>query len=241
MRSLDISNPVLIGVASCHSVWKWHPSKARMKTVRRIAKPLVFTLCLIPLAWLVWDFFHGQLGANPIQTLLRDLGDWALRFLLIGLAITPVKILTGWGELTRYRRMIGLFTFFYAFLHLASYIGLDQFFEWRIIVEDIVKRPFITIGMIAFALLIPLAMTSTKGMIKRLGGRRWQAHHRAVYVVGVLGVIHFYMMIKADFREPIIYGAILSLLLGFRGFTALRRSAKRRSKAQSGRLTPYTV
>ena len=124
--------------------------------------------------------------------------------------------------------MIGLFTFFYAFLHLASYIGLDQFFEWRIIVEDIVKRPFITIGMITFALLIPLALTSTKGMIKRLGGRRWQALHRAVYVVGVLSVIHFYMMVKADFREPIIYGGILSLLLGFRRFTALRRSAKRR-------------
>ncbi len=241
MRSLHISNPVLTGVASCLSVWRWHPSKQNVKTVRRIAKPLVFTLCLIPLAWLVRDFLHEQLGANPIQTLLRDIGDWTLRFLLIGLAITPVKILTGWGELTRYRRMIGLFTFFYAFLHLASYIGLDQFFEWRIIVEDIVKRPFITIGMIAFALLIPLALTSTKGMIKRLGGRRWQALHRVVYVVGVLGVIHFYMMIKADFREPIIYGAILSLLLGFRGFTILRRSAKRRSKAQGGRLTPQTV
>ena len=137
--------------------------------MRRVAKALVFTICLVPFAWLVWEFFQGQLGVNPIQTLLRELGDWALRFLLIGLAITPVRVVTGWGEPMHYRRMIGLFAFFYAVLHLSSYVGLDQFFEWRLIGEEILKRPFITIGMIGVALLIPLAATSTSGMVKRLG------------------------------------------------------------------------
>ena len=214
----------------------WRPSKAQVKTLRRIAKALVFVLCLVPFAWLVTEFLTGQLGVNPIQTLLRELGDWALRFLLIGLAITPLKIVTGWGEPLHYRRMIGLFAFLYAVLHLASYIGLDQFFEWRLIGEEILKRPFITIGMIGVALLIPLAATSTSGMVKRLGARRWKALHRAVYGIGVLGVVHFFMMIKADFREPIIYGAILALLLGIRAVVKLRREAKRRTRAAATRM-----
>ena len=209
----------------------WRPSKAQVKTLRRVAKVTVFVLCLVPFAWLVNEFLNGQLGVNPIQTLLRELGDWALRFLLIGLAITPLKILIGWSKPLHYRRMIGLFAFTYAVLHLASYIGLDQFFEWQLIGEEILKRPFITIGMIGVALLIPLAATSTSGMVKRLGARRWKALHRAVYVVGILGVVHFYMMIKADFREPIIYGAILAALLGVRAVVNLRRGAKRRARA----------
>ena len=178
----------------------------------------------------------------PIQTLLREIGDWALRILVIGLAITPVRIMTGWGEPMHYRRMIGLFAFFYAFLHLASYVGLDQFFDWRMIAEEIVKRPFITIGMTAFALLIPLAATSTKGMVKRVGARRWKALHRAVYAVAVLVVIHFYMMIKADFREPNIYGVIVAMLLSIRGIPALRRAAGRRAKAvRPPRLSPQAA
>lgn len=236
-----ISNPITIAVVSGLGLRGWSPSKAQTKTMRRIAKALVFTTCLLPFAWLVWDFFQGQLGANPIQTLLREIGDWALRFLVIGLAITPVRIMTGWGEPMHYRRMIGLFAFFYAFLHLASYVGLDQFFDWRIIAEEIVKRPFITIGMAAFALLIPLAATSTKGMVKRVGARRWKALHRAVYAVGVLAVIHFYMMIKADFREPIIYGVIVAMLLSIRGIPALRRAAKRRARAVRTGLSPQAA
>ena len=225
------SNPITSALSSRLGTPWSRPSKAQIKALRRIAKAMVFTICLVPFAWLVWEFFHGQLGVNPIQTLLRELGDWTLRFLLIGLAITPVRVVTGWGEPMHYRRMIGLFTFFYAVLHLSSYIGLDQFFDWRLIGEEIVKRPFITIGMIGVALLIPLAATSTSGMVKRLGARRWKMLHRAVYVVGVLGVIHFYMMIKADFSEPIIYGAILAALLGVRAIVTLRRTAKRRRAA----------
>ncbi len=178
----------------------------------------------------------------PIQTPLREIGDWALRFLVIGLANTPVRIMTGWGEPMHYRRMIGLFAFLYAFLHLASYVGLEQFFDWRMIAGEIVKRPFIAIGMTAFALLIPLAATSTKGMVKRVGARRWKALHRAVYAVAVLVVIHFYMMIKADFREPIIYGVIVAMLLSIRGFPALRRAARRRAKAvRPPRLSPQAA
>ena len=214
----------------------WRPSKAQVKILRRITKVLVFALCLVPVGWLATEFYYEQLGVNPIQTLLRELGDWALRFLLIGLAITPIRIATGWGEPLHYRRMIGLFAFFYTVLHLASYIGLDQFFDWPLIGEEIVKRPFITIGMIAVALLIPLAATSTSGMVKRLGARRWKMLHRAVYFVGVLGVVHFYMMIKADFREPIIYGAILAALLAVRLAVKLRREAKRRTRAAATRM-----
>ena len=235
------SNPFTTAVTFRLGLPAWQLSKAQIKTVRRIAKPLVFTLCLVPFAWLIAEFFQGQLGANPIQTLLRELGDWALRFLLIGLAITPIRVVTGWREPLRYRRMIGLFAFFYAFLHLASYIGLDQFFDWRIIGEEIAKRPFITIGMAAFALLIPLAATSTKGMIKRIGARHWKALHRAVYVVGALGVVHFYMMTKADFREPIVYGAILAALLIVRGIVRVRSVAKRRAKAVATRVSPQSA
>ena len=166
------SNPITSALSSRLCTPWSRPSKAQIRALRRIAKAKVFAICLVPFAWLVWEFFHGQLGVNPIQTLLRELGDWALRFLLIGLAITPVRVVTGWGEPMHYRRMIGLFTFFYAVLHLSSYIGLDQFFDWRLIGEEIVKRPFITIGMIGVALLIPLAATSTSGMVKRPGARR---------------------------------------------------------------------
>ena len=134
-----------------------------------------------------------------------------------------------------------LFAFFYAFLHLASYIGLDQFFDWRVIGEEIAKRPFMTICMAAFALLIPLAATSTKGMIKRIGARRWKALHRVVYVVGALGVVHFYMMTKADFREPIVYGAILAALLIVRGIVRVHNVAKRRARAVATRASPQTV
>ena len=196
---------------------------ARERLIRRIAKPLVFAVCLAPLAWLVWRAATGGLGANPIEASNRFLGDWALRFLMITLAITPARVVFGAPPLIRFRRMLGLFAFAYVCLHLTSYVVLDQFFNWGEIWKDIVKRNFITVGMTGFVLLIPLAATSTNAMVRRLGGRRWRNLHRLVYVVAVAAVIHFYMMVKADVREPLVYAAIVAVLLGFRIVVAARR------------------
>ncbi|CUW39227.1 Sulfoxide reductase heme-binding subunit YedZ [Magnetospirillum sp. XM-1] len=179
-------------------------------------KPLVFLLCLLPLALLVWRGTSGGLGANPIEATNRTLGDWALRFLLIALAVTPVRQLTGWNALGRWRRMLGLFAFTYVVLHFSSYVGLDQFFDWNAIGREIVKRRYITLGMLAVVLLIPLAVTSTDSMVRRLGGRRWRALHRLVYVIAPLGVTHHWMMVKKDITEPAIHAAILAVLLGWR-------------------------
>lgn len=192
---------------------------------RFVVKPMVFALCLGPLAWLGWNAYATGLGANPIEYLNRFLGDWALRFLLIALAVTPVRELTGWSKLGRFRRMLGLYAFFYVCLHLLNWVAIDQFFDWRAIGGEIVKRIFIAVGMACFALLLPLAVTSTKGMIKRIGGVRWQRLHRAVYLAGILGCIHYYMMVKADTREPLVYAGILLALLGWRVVRRLRRSA----------------
>ena len=187
-----------------------------MNRATRLLKPAVFAAALLPLAWLVWRAATDGLGANPIETLIRDLGDWALRFLLIALAVTPLRRLSGWGTVGRLRRMLGLFAFFYAVLHVSSYIGLDQFFDWRAIGKDIVKRHYITVGMAALALLIPLAATSTQSMIRRLGGRAWRRLHRAVYVVAPLAVVHFWMMVKAGHARPLVYGLVAALLLAAR-------------------------
>ncbi len=204
----------------------------------RIAKPLVFVLCLGPLAWLALVAAAGGLGANPIEATNRFLGDWALRFLLIALAVTPLRELTARAGLMRYRRMLGLFAFAYAVLHVSSYLVLDQFFAWGEIWADIVKRRYITLGMITFGLLAPLAATSTKGMVRRLGARRWKQLHRLVYVAGVGAVVHYAMMVKADLRAPLIHGAILALLLGWRMVAGLRRRAARSRRADAGARTP---
>ncbi len=204
---------------------------------RWIAKPLVFALCLTPLAWLAWLAWTAGLGANPIEATNRFLGDWALRFLLITLAVTPVRGLTGWVVLIRFRRMLGLFAFTYVVLHLSSYLVLDQFFDWREIWTDIVKRWYITVGMTSFVLLVPLAVTSTKGMVKRLGAKRWKKLHRLVYLVGCGGVFHFYMMVKADVREPLIYAAVLALLLGYRVVAGARRRTGR-GRRRAPRVQP---
>lgn len=192
--------------------------------IRWIAKPILFAAGLLPLAWLAWKATTVGLGAHPQEYVNRFLGDWALRFLLIALAVTPVRGLTGWNALARFRRMLGLFAFFYAFCHVTSYVAVDQFFDWIAIGKDIIKRNYITIGMITFATLIPLAATSTDGMVRRLGGPRWKKLHRLVYVAGVAGVFHFYMMVKADVREPLIYAAILTALLAYRVLKRLKRS-----------------
>ncbi len=189
------------------------------------AKVLLFLVCPIPLALLAWDATHDLLGANPIEAVTRALGDWTLNFLLITLTVTPLRRLTGWNWLLRLRRMLGLFTFFYACLHVLSYLWLDQFFDWTEIATDIVKRPFITAGFVAFTLLVALAATSNNYMVRRLGGRRWQSLHRSVYLVSVLGVLHYAWMVKRDLALPVIYAAIVVVLLGAR---ALWREQERR-------------
>ncbi len=182
----------------------------------RVVKPLLFILALVPLALLVWDAFHDGLGANPVETIQRATGDWSLRFLLLTLAVTPLRRWTGWRAAIRVRRMLGLYAFFYACLHFATYVGLDQFFSLRDILDDIVKRPYITVGFTAFVLLIPLALTSTHAMVRRLGGKRWQRLHRLVYFAAGGGVLHFLWLVKADLREPLIYLAVLAILMALR-------------------------
>lgn len=187
-------------------------------SVIRIAhlKVVLFLICLYPLVAMVWGFFTHQLGANPIEAVTRNSGLWGLRFLLLTLCVTPLRWLTGINQLIRFRRMLGLFAFFYATLHMLLYLGLDQFFDWSEIWRDIVKRPFITVGFINFIALIPLAMTSTNKMVKRLGGRRWKQLHKLSYFVAAAACLHFLMLVKADIREPVIYIGILTILLGVR-------------------------
>ena len=180
-----------------------------------LAKPLVFLLCLLPLAWLVYGAVANQLGANPAEALIRGLGDWALRFLCIALAVTPVRIHTRTPQLARYRRMLGLFVAFYASLHLVAYAWLDMGLDVADIGRDILKRPFILVGFTAWLLLVPLALTSTNGMVRRLGGKAWRALHRLVYVVAPLALLHFFWMRagKNDFAEVAVYAVILGALL----------------------------
>jgi sulfoxide reductase heme-binding subunit YedZ len=185
----------------------------------RQMKPLVFALCLLPAANLVWKSFSGRLGANPIEVITRSTGHWTLLLLLITLAITPARRLAHWPSLIRFRRMLGLFAFFYAVLHFITYVWLDKFFDVHDMVHDVYKRPFITVGFIAFVLLIPLAVTSTQKMIRRLGGRRWAQLHRLIYVSAAAGAIHFWWLVKKDIRRPVMYGAVLAVLLAYRGVT----------------------
>jgi sulfoxide reductase heme-binding subunit YedZ len=175
-------------------------------------KVVVFLVCLIPLGLLVWNFIQGELGANPIEAVIHTTGDWTLRLLLISLSITPLKIITGNAYWIRFRRMLGLFAFFYATLHLFSYVVLDQFFDWSEIIRDIIKRPYITVGFLAWVLMIPLAITSTRKMMSRLGSR-WKRLHKLVYWIAALGVLHFLWLVKADLREPLLYAGILAVLL----------------------------
>jgi sulfoxide reductase heme-binding subunit YedZ len=172
----------------------------------------LFGVCLIPFGALLFNAAADRLGANPIEEIRLFTGAWTLYFLLITLAITPLRALTGFNELIRHRRMLGLFAFFYACLHFLSYLILDQFFDWEEIGKDILKRPYITIGLTAFLLMIPLAATSTNGMVRRLGPR-WKELHAFVYVIAVLGIYHFYWLVKADVREPLLLAAVLFGLL----------------------------
>lgn len=181
----------------------------------RLGKPLVFLLCLAPLLILGWRIGSNAIGPNPVETLLHFTGLWALRMLLVTLAVTPLRRLTGLPWLLRFRRMLGLFAFFYAVLHFAVYLVLDRTLVWEEILRDLTERPYIAVGFLALVPLLPLAITSTRGWMRRLG-RRWQQLHRLVYVVAVLGVLHFLWLVKADLQEPLIYGALLGGLLAAR-------------------------
>ena len=182
----------------------------------------VFAAALAPLLLLAWHGFRQELGANPIEFITHATGDWTLRFLILTLAITPLRKILGLPELIRYRRMIGLFAFFYGCLHLVTYVWLDKFFDTADIWKDIWKRPFITVGMLSLALMIPLAVTSTAGWIRRMGGRRWQLLHRLVYVSALAGGVHYYWLVKSDVRLPMMYMAITMMLLTWRAVNAKR-------------------
>jgi sulfoxide reductase heme-binding subunit YedZ len=199
-----------------------------------LLKLLVFALSLLPLAYYGWGAWHDSLGANPIEAVTRGMGTWTLNFLLITLAVTPLRKLTGWNLMIRLRRMLGLFAFFYAVLHLTSYLWFDQFFDWGEIAQDILKRPFITVGMAAFVLLLLLAATSNNAAIRRLGGRRWQALHRTVYAIAILAVLHYSWLVKADQSQPLLYGGILFMLLGLRAWW---REVERRAQV-AGKYRP---
>lgn len=210
----------------------------------RVLKISVFIACLVPLLVLLERFFGTHpsdttswgtgLGANPIEAITHSTGDWTLRFLLITLAVTPLRKLLGLPWLIRFRRMLGLYAFFYGFLHLTTYVWLDKFFNLREMLTDIGKRKFITIGLTAFVMLIPLAITSTSGWIRRLGGKRWQALHRLIYVSAIAGVIHYLWLVKADVRKPLEYGAVLAALLAYRLAVRLRPVRKSRSLETAG-------
>lgn len=197
--------------------------------LRFLVKPLVFAACLLPLALLVAGAVQGDLGANPLERVTDVTGEWGLRLLLLTLAMTPLRQIAGWTGPLRLRRMLGLFAFFYVSLHFLTWIWLDQELVWANIIADIAKRPYVTVGFTAWLLLVPLAITSTRGMMRRLG-RNWQRLHRLVYLVGVLGVLHYVWLVKADLLEPLVYAAILSVLL------AARLTRMRHRRLRVGRL-----
>jgi sulfoxide reductase heme-binding subunit YedZ len=198
----------------------------RARQIAASAKAVVFISALAPFAWLVFRAVTGRLTANPVEDIELTTGIWALRFLLITLAITPIRRLTGWNRLIQFRRMLGLFAFFYATVHLLTYLTFDQVWDLGLVAKDVAKRPFITAGMAAFLLMVPLAITSTRGWIRRLG-RRWQLLHRLVYFSAAAATLHFVWKVKVVIGEPVYYAAILLMLLGFRLFWRLRPSAAR--------------
>ena len=191
----------------------------------------VFMLSLVPFALLVWNSVGNKLGANPVESLQHATGDWALRFLVFTLCITPFRKMFHLPELIRFRRMLGLFAFFYVCLHFFTYLGPDQNFSLSAMLKDVVKRPFITLGFAAFVLMIPLALTSTAGMIRRLGGKRWQQLHRLIYVCAILAVVHYYWLVKSDIRKPLVYGVLVALLLLWRILNRRKTTASAKATA----------
>jgi sulfoxide reductase heme-binding subunit YedZ len=211
----------------------------RTRVIRFVVKPIIFLAALGPAVYLTWAALTNHLSANPLSDVTNETGVWTLRFVCITLLVTPLRNVTGWNALVRFRRMAGLYAFFYGTLHFLTYLILDRFaglvdfpdgiVSWTTVVNvvkssigDIAMRPFITVGFTAFVLMIPLAITSTTGWIRRLGGKRWALLHRLVYVTGVAGVVHYWWLVKSDIRRPITYGAIVAILLGFRLYKKLR-------------------
>jgi sulfoxide reductase heme-binding subunit YedZ len=184
--------------------------------MRKLLKPALFLACLWPLGWLIYNMFFGDLGANPVETITNTTGIWTLRFLAITIAITPIRWLTKWNPIITFRRMIGLFAFFYGTVHFLIYFVLDRSLMFDGLWEDIVERPYITVGFTAFVLMIPLALTSTQASIRRLGGKRWNLLHKLVYVSAALGVVHYWWKVKLDVTDPMVYAAIVAALLGVR-------------------------
>ena len=207
-----------------------------LKVYRRWMKGVVFALCLLPLARLAWRGVTVGLGANPIEVVTHRTGWWALALLMATLMVTPLRRLSGWAWLIKFRRMIGLFAFFYAALHFVTYVWLDKFFDVGDMVKDVAKRPFITVGFLAFVLLIPLAATSTRGMIQRLGGRRWQLLHRLVYLSAAAGAVHFLWQVKKDVSEPVEFLCVLAVLLGYR---VVVWAVKAGGRAREMAIPPY--
>ena len=206
----------------------------------RLIKAVLFAAAILPFLRLVLFTLTDRLGANPIEFITRNSGDWTLYFLCITLAVTPLRRVTSWNWLIKLRRMFGLFAFFYVSLHFTTFVWFDHFFDVAEILKDIAKRPFITVGFSAFLLLIPLALTSTNGMVKRLGGKRWQWLHRAIYLIAPLGILHFWWMkaAKHDFSQPILFGAIVAVLLLLRVYwhVAKTRDQKRQSEPAPAQL-----
>jgi sulfoxide reductase heme-binding subunit YedZ len=199
----------------------------------RFSKLLIFINALVPLALMLWDVYHKRVGANPLEFVTRTTGMLTLVFLIITLAVSPARQITGLNWLVKFRRMLGLFAFFYGFLHLVTYIWFDRFFKFRSVPGDIVSRPFIALGMLAFFLMVPLAITSTNQMVKRLGGKRWSKLHKLIYVAGLAGVLHFWLLVKADTRLPVTFGFVLLLLLAHRLFVRLYPPVKPMPEANS--------
>jgi methionine sulfoxide reductase heme-binding subunit len=202
------------------------------------AKPILFLACLLPFAWLLYSALTNQLGANPAEALIRATGDWTLRFICIVLLVTPLRTITNTPALARFRRMLGLFVYFYVMIHLLSYSGFDMGFDVGDIVKDIIKRPFILVGFLAFLLLTPLAATSFNRAIKALGAKRWQLLHKLVYVIAGLGLLHFFWMRsgKNDFAEVFVYGAIVAVLLGWRVQQYLKKKRRSANKIEFEQL-----
>ena len=233
-RELRIESPLIETIRNQSAIR--NPQSA----IRWFLKPLVFVVSLGPAAWLVWAALTGNLSANPLSDLTNETGVWTLRFLCITLSLTPLRRLTGWNTVVRFRRMAGLFAFFYGTLHFLTYVIADRFAGLdfpdgfiavstarnlvKSIGEDIYKRPFITIGFSAWLTMVPLALTSTAGMIRRLGGRRWNLLHRLVYLTATLGVVHYWWLVKADVSRPRIYAIVVALLLGFRVYWSRMRA-----------------
>jgi sulfoxide reductase heme-binding subunit YedZ len=204
-------------LSACHWIEVFSESREpEADKMPRYLKPVIFLACLAPLGYLIWRGLHAQLGANPIEKITHNTGDCTLTFLLITLSLTPLRKLTRQYWLISLRRMLGLFAFFYGTLHLMTYVWLDKFFDFHEMLADIAKRKFITAGMTAFALMIPLALTSTKWSIRKLGGKRWQVVHRLIYFSAAAGVIHYIWLVKADLKKPLEYAFVLALLMLYR-------------------------